>query len=387
MIYLDNAATSWPKPDAVGAAMAEALGVGGNPGRGAYPAALESGRRLFAVRTLAARLFHAADPSQVVCTSSATAGLNLAITGLLAPGDHAVTTDLEHNSVLRPLYAARARGVELTIVGSERGVVSPAAIGAALRTGTRLVAVTHASNVLGTVQPIAEIARLCADKGIHLVVDAAQTAGLLPIDLSAAPIAAVACGGHKGLLGPQGTGLLVLATGVAPAPLEFGGTGFDSFSETMPAAPPEAYEAGTPNVPGLAGLAASLRVVLDAGAADRPSDFWRTAMARARRLRDGLAGLGCFAFPDTDPDAWGVPVVSGNVVGHSGAVLDSGEVADALAERFGIAVRGGYHCAPLVHTRYGTAATGMVRFSPGHTTTEAEIDAAVEAVRLIAEGA
>jgi len=376
MIYLDNAATSWPKAPGVAEAMTAALDAG-NPGRGAHDQALDAGRILLRVRTRAARLFGAA-PERVILTHSATHGLNLAIAGLLNPGDHAITTDLEHNSVLRPLYAARARGVELTIVRSERGVISPDAVAAALRPSTRLVAISHASNVLGTVQPIDAIAQLCVHKGIHLIVDAAQTAGLLPLDFTQTPIAALATGGHKSLLGPAGTGLLVLGDGVRPRPFEVGGTGEDTFNESMPAALPEALEAGTPNVPGLAGLAASLDVVLSAG-----GTHLARALTQARRLRDGLVASGRFWTPDVDADAWGVPVVSGLILDAAGQPLDVADVADALAQR-GIAVRGGFHCAPLVHRRCGTEASGMVRFSPGHLTTDADVDAALAAVREIA---
>ena len=380
MIYLDNAATSWPKPDAVASAVAATLAGAGSPARGAHPLALEAGRVLWRTRSAGARLF-GVRADQVVLTHSATHALNIAVAGLLSPGDHAVATDLEHNSVLRPLYAARARGVELTIVRSERGVVAPDAVAAALRPTTRAVVLTHASNVLGTVQPIAAIAALCTDKGVLLILDAAQTAGALPLNLDALPVAALACGGHKALLGPAGTGLLVLRDGVRPRPFEVGGTGADTFNESMPADLPEALEAGTPNVPGLAGLAAGLEVALDAGAATRPSEAWAAAMERAAQLRGGLEGLGCFTSPAIDPDAWAVPVVAGTVVGRAGA-LDSAEVADALAER-GIAVRGGFHCAPLLHRRYGTA-SGLVRFSPGHLTTAAEIEATIAAVAQIA---
>lgn len=380
MIYLDNAATSWPKPDAVTAAVAAALTTAGNPARAAHGPALDGGRVLLRARTRAAAVF-GATPERVVLTASATHGLNLAITGLIAPGDHAVTTDLEHNSVLRPLYAARARGVELTIVPSERGVVHPDAIVAALRPGTRLVAITHASNVLGTVQPIAETARVCVDRGIALVLDAAQTAGHLRVDVDGLGIAALACGGHKGLLGPAGTGLLILGEGVRPRPLEFGGTGADTFNDDMPATTPERYEAGTPNVPGLAGLAAALAPLVATGAIE---EHHAAAMARARALREGLLATGRFRLPDVDAAAWGVPVVAGNVLDSAGEPLDSAVVADALWER-GIAVRGGFHCAPLAHRRYSPP-SGAVRFSPGPTTTDADIATAVAAVEAIARG-
>lgn len=379
MIYLDNAATSWPKPDVVPLAMAEALATAGTPARGAHGPALGAGRVLWRVRSRAAALFGLA-PERVVCTSGATAALNLALAGLLTPGDHAVATDLEHNAVLRPLYALRAAGAELTIVPSSRGVVRPDAVAAALRPTTRMVAVTHASNVLGTVQPIAELAALCAERGVLLVVDAAQTAGHLTIDVDGWGAGAVAVGGHKGLGGPSGTGLLLLGEGVRPRPLLFGGTGADTFNPEMPAEPPERYEPGTPNVPGLAGLAAALGEFAGTGLDDRS----RPALARAAELREGLLATGRFRTPEVDAAAWGVPVVAGAVLGADGEPLDSAEVADALWAA-GIAVRGGFHCAPLAHRAYAPA-SGLVRFSPGPLTTADDVRAAVDAVAAIAGG-
>lgn len=372
MIYLDNAATSWPKPAGVGQAMARALDEAANPGRGAHGLALNAGRILFRTRRAAARMF-GTSPDRVVLTTSATHALNLVIAGMLRPGDHAVTTDLEHNSVLRPLYASRA---ELSIVPSERGVVSPGAIAAAIRPDTRLVVVAHASNVLGTVQPIAEIAAVCAARGVPLLVDAAQTVGVLPLSLAELPGASVACGGHKGLLGPSGTGLLLLADGVTPRPLLVGGTGFDTFNHAMPPDLPESLEAGTPNMPGYAGLEAALELFGQA-----PYAIAQPGIDQAERLRAGLAERGC--WQPVDAVAPGVPVVSGSVIGRSGRLLDSEAVADALWERAEIAVRGGYHCAPLVHELYGTG-HGLVRFSPGHATTPSDVDAALAAVAELA---
>lgn len=377
MIYLDNAATSWPKPGVVALAMAEALASATSPARSAHGPALDAGRVLFQVRQQAAALFGTV-PERVVCTSGATEGLNLALRGLLLPGDHAVTTDLEHNAVLRPLYAARTSGVQVSIATSTRGVVTPDAIAEKLRPTTRVVAVTHASNVLGTVQPLAAIAELCAERGIALVVDAAQTAGHLPIAADALGAAALAMGGHKGLGGPAGTGLLILGEGVRPRPLLYGGTGTDTFNHDMPDTLPERYEAGTPNVPGLAGLAAALAEFSGTGL----DDHAHPALARARQLREGLLATGRFRLPDTDSDAWGVPVVSGSVLDAAGEPIDSAEVADALWS-LGIAARGGFHCAPLVHAAYSPP-TGLIRFSPGPLTTTDEVDAAVSAVVGIA---
>lgn len=385
VIYLDNSATTVRKPPEVLAAVADAMTQSGNSGRGAHGASLESGRSLFATRTKAARLFHAVGPDHVVFTANASAALNTAIAGLLRPGDHAVCTDLEHNSVLRPLHAAAQRGVDVTVVESSCGVVDVRHVVEALRANTTAVVMTHGSNVLGTVQPIEQLAALSRDRGFRLIVDAAQTAGLLPISMRDG-YAAVCCAGHKSLLGPQGTGLLVLGEGVLPTPLLVGGTGFETFNRSMPGRLPEALEAGTQNGPGIAGLGAGVQVVLDAGGAEGPTTMWRTAMDRAGQLREGLAAMGSFAFAPIDMEAWRLPIVAGNLIDPSGAVLDSEVVAARLWELAEIAMRGGFHCAPLLHERYGTTTVGMVRFSPGHDTTVEDIETTLAVLAGIQRG-
>ena len=385
VIYLDNSATTLRKPPEVVAAVHEAMLGAGNSGRGGHGASLHAGRELFATRSAAAQLFHATGPERVVFAANASGALNLAITGLLHPGDHVLCTDLEHNSVLRPLYAATRRGVELTVVPARDGVVDADLIAAHLRAETAAVVMTHGSNVLGTVQPIEQVAAVCRERGVRLVVDAAQTAGLLPIDM-ADGYAAVCCAGHKSLLGPQGTGLLILAADVQPEAVLLGGTGFDTFSRDMPARLPEALEAGTLNGPGIAGRRAGLRVVTDAGGADGPTTMWRQAMDRARQLRDGLEERGWFRFPSIERDAWRLPIVAGNVTDARGRVLDSEHVAGRLWEIDEIAVRGGFHCAPLLHEKLGTATVGMVRFSPGHDTSADDIEATLAALERVHAG-
>ncbi len=385
MIYLDNSATTVRKPPEVLAALQDAMLHSGNSGRGGHGASLDAGRSLFATRSRAARLFHAVGPERVIFTPNASGALNLAITGLLRPGDHVLCTDLEHNSVLRPLYAATLRGVELTVIPARDGAVDADLVASHLRPQTAAVVMTHGSNVLGTVQPVEDIAAVCRDRGVRLVVDAAQTAGLLPITM-ADGYAAVCCAGHKSLLGPQGTGLLILAADVQPEPVLMGGTGFDTFSRTMPARLPEALEAGTLNGPGIAGLGAGLQVVLDAGGADGPTTMWQAAMDRARQLRAGLEERGWFWSPTIERSAWRLPIVAGNVLDAAGSVMDSEVVAGRLWEIDEIAVRGGFHCAPLLHQKLGTQTVGMVRFSPGHDTTPEDIDATLAALDRIHGG-
>lgn len=367
-LYLDHAATSWPKAPGVADAMVAALDLG-NPGRGAHDAALAAGRLVHRARAASASFVGAAD-ARTVLTHGATSALNIAITGLLRPGDHAVTTDLEHNGVRRPLAALARRGVEVSVVRSARGVVSPDAIAAALRPTTRLVALTHASNVLGTVQPIEDAARLCAERGIALVVDAAQTAGHLP--LAALPHTAVAFGAHKGLRGPAGVGVLALGEGVEPRPLEFGGTGFDSRASGMPDALPARLEPGTPNLPGIAGLLAAV-------SAWTPSEAIQ-AMDAARTLRAALAQTGSWWTPAIDEASWAVPVLAGLVTDAGGVPLDPALIADALAQR-GIAARAGFHCAPDAHAAYDPPGTsGLLRLSPGPLSTAADMAAVVDAI-------
>ena len=380
MIYLDNAATTFPKaPGTLERALERYRELGVSPGRGNHDLAMRASDAVDEVRAKVAAFFGAPDPQRVAFGANATDALNTAILGLVRPGDHVVATRLDHNSVLRPLaHLADAGTITWDAAPfDERGVVTAEAIEALLRPNTRLVVMTHASNVIGTVQPVAAIAALCASRGIPLVVDAAQSAGQVPIDMTAMGISALAFTGHKSLYGPSGIGGLVVMPSLEVATTRFGGTGMDSASLVHTQAYPLRLEAGTLNLLGVLGLGEGLDFVTALGVAG----------TRARettlltRLRDGLALLAGVTLYRADGDlADRVGVIAANVDGvhpqDVGAILDGD---------YDIAVRVGVHCAPLVHRDLGTIDRGAVRFSLGAFTTEADVDAAVEAMRAIAE--
>ncbi|MFH1834214.1 MAG: aminotransferase class V-fold PLP-dependent enzyme [bacterium] len=376
MIYLDNAATSCPKPPEVVAAVAQALSdVCANPSRGAYELSLQASRNLLRTRRAVARLIGIGDESRVIFTLNATHALNIAIKGLVADGakTHVVTSSIEHNAVARPLAALAASGAEVTRVPcSGDGVTDPDDVLAAVRPDTALVALTHASNVLGTVLPVADIGPRLRERGVPLLVDAAQTAGSFPIDVEVMGISLLALSGHKGLLGPQGVGALYISPDLLLGTLFEGGTGSRSESLEQPTACPDRFEAGTLNSPGIAGLGAGIGVV------EREGVTWRGARERAlaRRLRTRLADVTRLRlYGPSDPSIPTAPIVSLAVDG-----LDSGRVAHVLDKEFDIAVRAGLHCAPEAHRTAGTLETGLVRLSIGHATTEAEVDAAADAL-------
>ena len=392
MIYLDNAATSCPKPAEVVAAVSEALSdVCANPSRGAYELSLQASRSVLRTRQAVAALFNIKDSSRVVFTLNATHALNVAIKGLLAGGPgtrsgprrsgagetHVVTSSLEHNAVARPLAALAAAGVEVTRVPcSSDGVTDPDDVLAAVRPDTALVVLNHASNVLGTVLPVAEIGPRLRERGVPLLVDAAQTAGSFPIDVEAMGIGLLALSGHKGLLGPQGVGALYISPDLLLGTLVEGGTGSRSESLEQPTTCPERFEAGTLNSPGIAGLGAGIGVVAGEGVTARGT----RERALARRLRARLAGVeGLHLYGPADQWTPTAPIVSLAIEG-----LGSGQVAHILDKQFGIAARAGLHCAPEAHRVAGTLETGLVRLSIGHATTEAEVDAAAEALVNIA---
>lgn len=329
---------------------------------------------MFAAREEVAALFGVADSSTIVFTHNATDALNMALFGLIAPGDRVVTTSMEHNAVARPLRALESRGANLEIVQCDAaGRLPLTGLQAALADGATAVVVTHASNVTGTLMPLAEIGRLAHAAGALLIVDAAQTAGAEPIDIAGIDI--LAFSGHKGLLGPQGTGGLFVREGVMVAPFRHGGTGSQSESDRQPSFYPDRLEGGTPNLPGIAGLLAGIRYIRKRGL-----DAIR---ATERQLTDalisGLAaidGVKLFGPPPGEPRA--------AVVSFTVGSLDSGEVAHRLDREHAIAARAGLHCAPWAHQTLGTLTTGTVRFSPGCFTTAADITAVLEAVNSIA---
>ncbi len=345
--------------------MASAIRRAGNPGRSGHVLSIRSARDLFDARERQAALFDARDSARFVFMENATTALNQAIKGILRPGDHVVTTSMEHNSVMRPLRRMEAAGVSVTVVPADRdGVVDAAAVAAAILPSTRLVAVVHASNVTGALQPAAEIVRAARARGVYTLLDAAQTAGSIPVSLSDLPVDLFAASGHKGLLGPQGTGFLYVREGVPLVPLIEGGTGSRSEQDRQPDFYPDALESGTQNSVGVAGLAVSLAWLLRKGVA--------SIRRKESELLDGLvSGMerieGVTVFGPRDP-ALRVAAVSFRV-----GRMDPAEVGRRLESDFGILVRAGLHCSPDAHRTIGTFPQGTVRVSPGPFTTKKEM--------------
>lgn len=381
-IYLDNAATSFPKAPGVSRAVAEVIDhLGTSPGRGSYRLALQAGRLLFDIRETVADFFGIADASRVVFTSGATEALNLALFGLLQPGDRVITSSMEHNAVLRPLHALQQRGIEVVRVPADAsGLVAAHDIRAAATQGTkrtRMVALTHAANVTGTIQPIEELGPWCRAEGILLLVDAAQSAGLLPIDVEAQGIDLLAVPGHKNLLGPAGTGFLYVREGLQPRPLNFGGTGGDSSSPLPPEELPERLESGTLNLPGLAGLRAGLLYLQSRGL----QAVRRHKAALLEQVLSGLKRLDGVRIYGPGEAACHAGVVSINLAGR-----DPVEIGYRLDADFGICVRTGLHCAPEAHRTIGSFPDGTVRISPGLFNTSADIDTLLQALHVLAKG-
>jgi cysteine desulfurase family protein len=330
---------------------------------------------VFDARETLADFFGIGDSSRLIFTHSATEALNLAVAGLLREGDHVVSTTMEHNSLVRPLHLAAQRGVEVTWVeGDARGFVDPRRIAAALRPATRLVAVTHCSNVTGTVQPVAEIGALAKESGALFLVDAAQSAGVIPIDVAALRIDLLAAPGHKGLFGPPGSGFLFLAEGVELMPLFVGGTGGYSTGLNQPEALPERFESGTMNTPAVAGLKAGVEFIRETGI----DTIRKHEMTLVAQLREGLGEIpGVVIFGPASPEAHCGPV-SFTVTGH-----DPAQIAFQLDRDHEISVRAGLHCAPLAHRTIGTYPAGTVRVSPGYFNTAGEIESFLAALRAI----
>ncbi len=375
--YLDNAATSHPKPAEVARAMVRFLEeAGGNPGRSAHREAASAAEVVYVARRLLARLLGVRDAARVVFTQNATHALNLALLGLLEPGDHVVATSMEHNAVARPLRALEREGrIQLSIVpAGPDGLVDPRALARAVTPKTRLVAVCHGSNVTGALQDLAAL-REAAGRALFLL-DAAQTAGCVPLDAPALGIDLVAVTGHKALAGPQGVGALYVAPGVDLRPVVRGGTGSASESDEQPEFWPDRLEAGTPNAVGLAGLAAALAWNEDQGG---PGAVGARERDLAERLWEGLARIpGVSLYGPKDPERR-VGVVSFRIAG-----LPVDEVAWRLDRDFGVAVRVGLHCAPWAHRTIGTFPEGTVRASVGPLTSRQDVDALLEGVARLA---
>ena len=378
VLYFDNAATSWPKPPAVGEAMRAYLDdTGGSPGRSGHRMAIAAGRLVAEARMNLAELFNVDDPSRVVFTKNVTEALNLAVLALVQPGDHVITSAIEHNSVMRPLRHLESHGVKLTVVPcSEDGIPDLDVVEQALRRPTKLVVVTHASNVIGNVLPIVHITKLAHSANVPVLVDAAQTAGAYPIDMSELGIDVLAFTGHKSLFGPTGTGGLCLAEGVEIAPLIRGGTGSASELETQPGFLPDSLESGTLNVVGIAGLNAGVRFVLDQGV-ETIQRHECTLNGRFLDCVHGIPGIRVYGPLDADNK---VGVVSFNIAGVSPS--DAGLILD---QRFNIMCRIGLHCAPAAHRTIGTYPVGTIRFGWSYFTRVDDIDKSIDALALMVE--
>lgn len=380
MTYLDNAATSFPKPEQVYAAMDRfARHDLANPGRSGHRMALASEHALSDARHRLNRFFGGKNPERWAFTLNCTDALNMAFKGALNDGDHVITTDLEHNSVSRPLVAlAEAGRITLTRIPADAGgTVDPEAIRAAIGPKTRLIAVTHASNVLGTVQPISDVGRISRERDLLFLVDAAQTAGVLPIDVQQTCIDLLAFPGHKSLLGPTGTGALYVGSRVTLRPWREGGTGGDSLTPTQPTDFPHHLEGGTPNVLGVVGLIAGLDYVEEHGV----ETIHKHELALCDQLRVALAEL-----PGFEVFGHGDPHKRVAAVSFRCEALPAPELAGVLDQSFDIAVRPGLHCSPYIHKALGTAPDGLLRVSPGPFNTAAHIERLVEALKEITGG-
>lgn len=378
MIYLDNAATTFRKPEEVTEAIIKAMHSMGNAGRGAHEAALDASRIIYETREELSALFGLGDPRQVAFTANSTESLNTALNGILEPGDHVITTMLEHNSVLRPLYRLEQQGVELTIIPADhRGCIRYEAFGEAVQHNTKAVVCTHASNLTGNLVDIARVGRTCRDKGLIFVVDASQTAGVFPIDMQKMYIDILCFTGHKSLLGPQGTGGICVRKGVRVRPLKVGGSGIKTYEKMHPEEMPTALEAGTINGHGLSGLHAALGYLKAVGIDHIREEEQRLMIRFYEGIREipGVKIYGDFRTKDR------APVVAMNIGDY-----DSSEVSDELYVNYGISTRPGAHCAPLMHEALGTVDQGAVRFSFSHYNTQEEVDTAIRAVRELAGG-
>ena len=377
MIYMDNAATTMHKPKEVIDAVVVAMSSMGNVGRGVNEASLSASRLIYDTREKLCRLFGAEDPRQIVFTANSTESLNIAIKGILNPGDHVIATMLEHNSVLRPLYEMEKKGVRLTIVKSNpEGTLDLADIENAIAPDTKMIVCTNGSNLTGNYIDPEPIGTLAREKGIVFVVDASQTAGVFPIDVQKMKIDVLCFTGHKGMLGPQGTGGMYVRKGLSVRPLLSGGSGVQTYSKTHPTEMPTALEAGTLNGHGIAGLHAAVEYLEKTGVdtirAREQDLMWR--FYEGVKEIPGVKVYGDFSTKNR------CAIVTLNIGDY-----DSSEVSDELLTEYGISTRSGGHCAPLMHEALGTVEQGAVRFSFSHYNTEEEVDTAIRAIRELAE--
>lgn len=377
MIYMDNAATTMHKPQEVIDAVVSAMSSMGNAGRGASEAALSASRIIYDARERLAKLFGAENARQIAFTSNSTESLNIAIKGILDPGDHVITTVLEHNSVLRPLYEMEKKGTELSVIGcNEKGMPDIAAMEAAIKENTKMIICTNGSNLTGNYVDVAVIGKMAHKRGLIFMVDASQTAGVFPIDVQKMDIDILCFTGHKGLLGPQGTGGIYVKEGIQIRPLKTGGSGIQTYSKEHPVQMPTALEAGTLNGHGIAGLHAALGYLE------------KTGIDNIRKKEENLM----WRFYNGVKDVPGVKIYGDYSQKERCAIVtlnigdyDSSEVSDELLMEYDISTRSGGHCAPLMHEALGTVEQGAVRFSFSHYNTEEEVDTAIRAIRELAE--
>lgn len=377
MMYFDNAATSLQKPREVQEAVCRAFSTLGNAGRGAHDPTLLAARTVYETREKLAGLFHAEAPTRIAFASNATEALNTVLMGLFSCGDHVLTTECEHNSVLRPLYLLEKQGVEVSFIHADRkGRLCYEELEEKRRENTRAVVITHASNLTGNVTDLERVASFTREHGLLLIVDASQTAGILPIDVQKTGIDVLCFTGHKGLLGPQGTGGMYVREGLSVRPLKVGGSGVHSYAREHPSEMPTALEAGTLNAHGIAGLCAALSYLEKTGI----DQIYQKEQQLAARFVKGIRKIeNVCVYGDFDAQVRAA-IVSLNI-----GEEDSGSVSDWLWEDYEICVRAGAHCAPLMHRALGTERQGAVRFSFSHYNTEWEIDCAIEAIRTLAE--
>ena len=377
MIYLDNAATTMQKPQQVADAIVAALQTMGNDARGTHAGSLNAAQTVYAARVKLAKLFGCLRADHVVFTSNVTEALNIAINGLIEKGDHVITTDCEHNSVLRPLYRLEDKqGVELSFVPADKqGNLDYDAFEQLVKPNTRAIVCTHASNLTGNLTDLERVSAVAKANKLLLIVDAAQTAGSYPIDMAALGIDVLCFTGHKSLMGPQGTGGMCIREGLAIRPWKVGGSGVQSYSRTHPAQMPTCLEAGTLNAHGIAGLSAAIDYINEIGI----QTIHEKDAALMQRFYRGVKDLpNVTVYGDFSRDR--SAIVSLNIGGY-----DSGSVSDALSEDYGIATRPGAHCAPRMHRALGTEKQGAVRFSFSWFNTEDEIDTAIRAIAELAQ--
>ncbi len=378
MIYLDNAATTYPKPEVVYEAMLNQMRhSGANPGRSGHKMAIEAGRVIFNTRELLAKLFNINNPMQIIFTSNATESLNLAIKGILKAGDHVITTSMEHNSVLRPIKSLEKINIENTIIQcDEVGFIDSEQIRREIKSNTKLIVMTHASNVTGTLMPIEAVGKIAKEAGIYFLVDAAQTAGVYEIDVKKHNIDLLAIPGHKGLLGPQGVGVLYIRDDLDVMHFKEGGTGSKSEELVQPEMLPDRYESGTPNTPGITGLAKGIEFIDNIG------------LEKIRKHEEELTQYFIDELKKIDKVTIYGPMDSKKqaaVISINIGEEDSSEIAYILDKVFNIAVRPGLHCAPYAHKTIGSFEQGTVRFSIGYFNTKEDIDASIDAINNICQ--